>query len=103
MGNFLFALFLAVSFSTVFAASGTVTVSGGITVNGEARPALFTWNSALPLSGSGWAAGESISIALRGPLNTPGVGATDLVLGSAAADAQGNLSATPSIPYDRGV
>jgi hypothetical protein len=74
-------------------AAASLTVSGG----------MFTWNSALTLTGSGWSPGESIAIVLRGPLNSPGVDSADLPLGAFTADAQGNLSASPTIPYDSGV
>src|SRR6266542_1437156 len=105
MGNIIRALLL---FSTSFllAAAGsaaTVTVSDGITLNGEIKPLLFTWNAPVQVTGSGWSAGESVAISLYGPLNSPGVSPAELRLGSATADAQGNLSAAPAIPYDSGV
>jgi len=72
-------------------------------VNGNPQPFLFTWNTPLPVNGSGWASGEAIAIVLHGPLNSPGVAAADLMLGPATADASGNLSAVPVIPYDSGI
>ena len=91
--------------TTLFAdgASPSISVSGGITVNGNVQPFLFTWNTPLPVAGSGWAAGESIGVVLHGPLNSPGVALADLLLVTATADAQGNLSAAPVIPYDSGI
>src|SRR5260370_15705094 len=74
-------------------ASASLAVSGGV----------FTWNSALTVTGSGWRPGESIAIVLHGPLNSPGVAPADLSLGTFTADTQGNLSALPTIPYDSGV
>src|SRR5260370_39331919 len=73
-------------------ASASLAVSGGV----------FTWNSALTVTGSGWSPGESIAIVLHGPLNSPGVAPADLSLGTFTANAQGNLSASPTIPYDSG-
>ena len=58
---------------------------------------------AAPGGGKRWAAGESVALMLRGPLNSPRVGAYDTSLGSVSADAQGNLTAAPVIPYDKGV
>jgi hypothetical protein len=77
-------------------------VSGGISVNGVAQPLLFTWNSAPAIAGSGWSPGESVTILLHGPLNSPGAAPTDLTLGAFTVDAQGNFSASPTIPYDGG-
>ena len=80
-----------------------ITVSGGIAVSGTVPPFLFTWNSAITVNGTGWNSGEPVTILLHGPLNSPGVAPDDLTLGAFTADAQGNLSASPSIPYDSGV
>jgi hypothetical protein len=96
-------LFSAISLCAFDSSSATISVSGGINVNGSTQRLLFTWNTPLPVSGGGWAPGESITILLHGPLNSPGVAATDLALGPVTADAQGNLSATPLIPYDSGI
>jgi len=95
-------VFLAILLpSSVFAA--TVTVSGGITVNGVAQPLLFTWNSAMTVIGSGWNAGESVTIVLHGPLNSPGVAPADLTLSTLLSDAQGGFAGTAIVPYDRRV
>ncbi|HEY1336186.1 MAG TPA: hypothetical protein VGF59_01685 [Bryobacteraceae bacterium] len=51
------------------------TVSGGIVENGAVQPLLFTWKTAMPVTGSGWAAGETVQVLLHGPLNSPGVSA----------------------------
>src|SRR5690349_17305186 len=100
-------IFLALLFSAarLFAfdsGSPAISVSGGIIVNGNPQPLLFTWNTPLPVNGSGWAAGETSAIVLHGPLNSPGVPAADLMLGPATADTSGNISASPVIPYDSG-
>lgn len=105
-----------------------IRVTGGIAPNGTSVPLLFTWNTPLPVSGGGWAPGETVQIILHGPLDSPGVrprrtprvtarirgvrepvfgnpssSFPDLVLGTFTADAQGNLSASPKIPYDNGI
>src|SRR5437899_2361840 len=98
----LYLMFLAILLPlSVFAA--TVTVSGGITANGVAQPLLFTWNSAITVSGSGWSPGESVTILLHGPLNSPGIAPADLTLGAVPSDAQGGFSGSAIIPYDSGV
>jgi hypothetical protein len=83
--------------------SATLSVSGGITLNGEMKPLLFTWNAPVPITGSGWTAGEGVAIALYGPLNSPGVPPAEVRLGSVTADALGNLAGAPVIPYDGGI
>ena len=104
MGNSIRAfLFSASLLLTLHTAAADLTVSGGIALNGETKPLLFTWNSPVPLAGAGWAAAESISISIYGPLNSPGVNAVFVPMGSFAADQQGNFSAAPAIPYDSGV
>jgi hypothetical protein len=96
-------LFSAISL-TAFDSSPTVlTVSGGINVNGATQPFLFTWNRPLTVSGNGWRPGESVTILLHGPLNSPGVTPTDLKLSAFTSDAQGNFAGSPTIPYDGGV
>src|SRR5690349_15936139 len=52
-----------------------LTVSGGISLNGTTLPLTFTWQSPISVRGSGWAAGESVRLELRGPLDSPGVAA----------------------------
>jgi hypothetical protein len=101
------ALFLAVSFSLSSLAAfdgstATLTVSGGISLNGAVQPFLFTWNSSLTVTGGGWNPGESVNILLHGPLNSPGVAPGDLTLGAFQADVQGAFSAAATIPYDAG-
>jgi uncharacterized protein (TIGR03437 family) len=81
----------------------SISVSGGIQIGGAVQPLLFTWNSSLPVQGSGWAAGETVSVALEGPLDSPGVQASQIVLGPVTADSGGNFSASLPIPYDGGV
>src|SRR5437588_10345319 len=104
MGTLIVAILLSAGSLFAFQTSAaTIAVSGGITLNGNMQPLLFTWNAPMPVTGSGWKAGESVAISLYGPLNSPGVLPADLRLGSATVDAQGNLSAAPAIPYDGGV
>src|SRR5712692_9252059 len=98
----LYRMFLAILLP-LNALAATVTVSGGITVNGVAQPLLFTWNSAMTVSGSGCGPGESVTILLHGPLNSPGVAPADLTSGPMPSDAQGGFSGTAIIPYDSGV
>jgi hypothetical protein len=102
---FLSPLLCAISLFAFGGAPPAISVSGGggITLNGNPQSFLFTWNAPLPVTGSGWAAGESITIVLHGPINSPGVAASDVMLGPSSADGQGNLSAAPVIPYDSGV
>jgi hypothetical protein len=97
----LLALLLSSFSLPIFGAS--VTISGGIKTNAEVQPLVFTWTAPVPVSGAGWTAGESITLTLHGPLNSPGVAAADLVLGTATADSQGNFNAAPAIPYDSGI
>lgn len=84
--------------------------SGGLTLAGTVQPLVFTWNTAITVSGSGWAPGEQVRIALeapgitartrraRRPADMPSVS-----LGSVTADASGKLAGTATIPYDNGV
>lgn len=67
------------------------------------QPLIFTWNSFVPLQGSGWAPSEAISVALEGPLNSPGVPAEEVALGMLTADGQGAFTTSLAIPYDGGV
>src|SRR5436309_533466 len=97
------AILLPAVFLCAFEGSpATINVSGGIPINGVTQPLLFTWNSALTITGTGWTPGESVTIVLRGPVNSPGIAATDFTLGAFAADGQGNFFASPAIPYDGG-
>ena len=84
-------------------AAPTVSVSGGIQANGRIRPLVFTWNTSITVQGSGWGAGETITIVLTGPLNSLGVSPGDLPLGTVSGGAQGTFSASLTIPYDQGV
>jgi uncharacterized protein (TIGR03437 family) len=84
-------------------AAPTISVSGGMQVGTATIPLVFTWNSTLPIQGSGWTPGESVAISLQGPLNMPGVAATTLALGNVSAGSGGTFSASPAIPYDQGV
>jgi hypothetical protein len=117
-------IFAAISVGAFGGASPSLTVSGGITLNGVIEPLLFTWNTSLTVAGAGWNPGEAVVILLHGPLNSPGVSprrlrgrlltpgsrhprsvleTADITLGTFTADSRGNLSATPTIPYDRGI
>jgi hypothetical protein len=116
-------VFAATVLSTLDGIQPSLRVTGGIAPNGSSQPLLFTWNSALTIAGAGWAPGETVQIILHGPLDSPGVrprrlprvsprirvgrepgfAFPDLLLGAFTADAQGNLSAAPTIPYDNGV
>lgn len=81
----------------------TISVSGGIQTGSATQPLVFTWTSAIPVQGSGWSAGETVAISLQGPLNTLGVAAVTIALGTVTADAQGAFSASVTIPYDGGI
>src|SRR6266436_8621528 len=89
--------------SATAAETPIITVSGGITLNGAFQPLLFTWNTAVTVQGSGWQPGETVTIILRGPLNSLAVGASPLSLGPLSADANGNFSASVPIPFDSGI
>ncbi len=104
--NALLLTLLVISISAVEgrAAQGAqVSVSGGITLNNIQQPLLFTWNAQLPVSGSGWQAGENVSISLHGPLNSLGATAADLPLGVLTADGNGNFAGLLTIPFDGGI
>ena len=60
----------------------TVGVTGGLSVldfgnDPKEIPGVFTWDSQVELTGSGWPAFEDLAIHLVGPLNTPGVPTVD--------------------------
>jgi uncharacterized protein (TIGR03437 family) len=78
-------------------------VSGGFSSGNSSQPLIFTWNAPLPVSGAGWQPGESISLSLYGPLNSPGVSPASVTLGTVSAGADGTFSASLPIPYDQGV
>ncbi|MFN7998812.1 MAG: hypothetical protein U0Q18_34630 [Bryobacteraceae bacterium] len=89
--------------SPAAAASPAIGVSGGLQTGNTVQALVFTWNSALPVEGSGWAPAETVSVTLLGPLNSLGVGQTTISLGSVTAGSQGAFSTTVTIPYDQGV
>ncbi|MGC9947192.1 MAG: hypothetical protein ABSF64_12555 [Bryobacteraceae bacterium] len=98
------------------AASNTVTIAvgapaapqsnvapgGGVTLNNVLQPLLYSWGTPIPIQGSGWQAGEAVTVSLHGPLNWTAVPPADLALGTIAADASGQLSGSLTIPYDNG-
>src|SRR2546430_17015048 len=96
-------LFSSVALFGFDGSTASITVSGGINLNGADQPFLFTWNSALTVSGSGWAPGESVTILLHGPPNSPRVTPADLRLSAIASDPLGNFSGSATIPYDSGI
>ena len=57
----------------------------------SATPGYYLWDSPLGMSGTGWGHGETITIHLYGPLNTPGVIPNDRILGHATANSSGVL------------
>ena len=57
----------------------------------------------MPIQGSGWSAGELVSISLAGPLNSVGVAATTVALGTATAAGDGTFSTALLVPYDQGL
>ena len=57
----------------------------------------------LPVEGAGWSPGETVSIALAGPLNSPGAVQTIVALGRVSVGSQGAFSTSLAIPYDQGV
>ncbi len=64
MHNLILAILLSALSLTGFDGSpATITVSGGIDVNGATQPFLFTWQSTLTVTGSGWSPGESVTAA----------------------------------------
>ena len=96
-------LFSAVSLSGFDGSPATLSVFGGISVNGATQPFLFTWNSPLTVTGSGWGPGESVTILLHGPLNSPSVTPADLRLSAFTSDPLGTFSGSAILPYDNGV
>src|SRR5215470_11403690 len=96
-------LFSAASLTGLDGSPASLTVSGGINVNGATQPFLFTWNSSITASGSGWGAGESVTILLHGPLNSPRVAPDDLRLSAFTSDSLGTFSGAATIPYDNQV
>jgi hypothetical protein len=96
-------LFSAVSLSGFDGSPATLSVFGGISVNGATQPCLFTWNSPLTVTGSGWGPGESVTILLHGPLNSPSVTPADLRLSAFTSDPLGTFSGSAILPYDNGV
>lgn len=83
-------------------AAQDITVSGGINPNGFNTPGLFTWHSTVPIHGSGWAPGESVTVSIAGPINTLGVAPTNRVMKTVTADGGGNFDDSFVIPYDEG-
>lgn len=81
----------------------SISVSGGIQAASGFQPLIFTWNSAVPVQGTGWNPGETVSINFDGPLNSPGVPATTIPIGSATAASDGSFTASLAIPYDQGM
>src|SRR3954469_3726345 len=95
-----------IGFSSVEAFQGqpaTLAVSGGLDTGGVPQALLFSWNSAIPVAGSGWRPGETVSILLHGPLNSLGVVGDDLTVGTFVADSSGGFSGAATIPYDNGI
>ena len=80
----------------------SISVSGGIQASNGVQPLVFTWDSSVPVQGSGWSGAETVSISLIGPLNSPGVAAATIPIGSASASNDGTFSASLVIPYDQG-
>src|ERR1700680_5089394 len=97
MDNVILAVLLsAVSLTAFDGSPATLTVLGGINVNGATQPFLFTWNSLQTVTGSGWGPGESVTILLHGPLNSPRVPPADLRLSAFTSDPQGTSRARQS-------
>jgi uncharacterized protein (TIGR03437 family) len=97
--------FLLLSIVVVTAArtAPVISVSGGMQTGDTFQPLTFTWNSPVPLQGAGWNPGESVAITLVGPLNSLGVAAGSIPLGTVTAGNQGSFSTSQTIPYDQGV
>jgi len=94
-----FTLALFAGMGPAHAAPG-ISVSGGMTVNGQFEPLLFTWTVSMPVSGSGWQAAEDVDIVIRGPLNSPWVAPESHTIGTLGADGGGNFAGSATIPYD---
>ena len=84
------------------ASQSNITPAGGVTLNNIFQPLLYSWSTPVPIQGSGWQPGETVTVSLHGPLNWPAAPPADLALGSLAADASGVLSGSLTIPYDNG-
>lgn len=76
--------------------------TGGVTLNNVPQPLLYSWNTPVSIQGSGWQAGETVTVSLHGPLNWPGTPPADLALGSLSVDGAGTISGSLAIPYDNG-
>lgn len=88
----------------------TVGVSGGLTVldpgnNPRVIAGVFTWETPVALTGSGWRPLENLTIRLVGPLNTPGAAPTEREVNNVLypvdrfpTDLQGNLSGHFGVP-----
>lgn len=94
---------LAGAFGTGSDPAPALSVTGGTQTDNSLQPLVFTWNSAMPVQGSGWSAGETVSLSMNGPLNTPGVTPANIALGTMNADGNGTFSGSVTIPYDGGV
>ncbi len=84
-------------------AAPSISVSGGLQTGNTLQPLSFTWQTVVPLQGAGWKPQEMISLSLVGPLNSLGVPATTVPLGTVSAGEQGSFSTSLTIPYDQGV
>src|SRR5690242_4839562 len=96
-------LLVLAAISTFPQTAPVIAVSGGLQTGTAIQPLVFTWLSTVPIRGSAWRPGESVSLTISGPLNTPGVAPADIALATVNADSQGTFSASPTIPYDRGI
>jgi len=81
----------------------TVAPAGGLNLNNAAVPLLYSWNTPIQISGTGWTAGENVTISLHGPLNWQATPPADLALGSITAAADGSIAGSFTIPYDSGI
>jgi hypothetical protein len=93
---------IALSSTAAQAKTASLAPTGGLTIAGAFQPLVFTWSSPMGVTGSGWERGEFVAISIVGPLNAPGVSASELSLGSLVAGSKGNLSGSLAIPYDGG-
>lgn len=94
---------LAGAFGTSGGPTPAISVTGGTLTDNGLQPLVFTWNSAVPVEGSGWGPGETVSVSMNGPLNTPGVTPASIALATMTADGQGAFSGTVTVPYDGGI
>jgi uncharacterized protein (TIGR03437 family) len=84
------------------APQSNIVPAGGVTLNNVVQPLLYSWGTPIPIQGSGWQPGETVTAGLHGPLNWTAAPPADLALGTLPAGSSGKVSGSLTIPYDNG-